>query len=62
MNTLYKLVKGDIVILWGKVRNVRDDGKLDIEVERGKLLWGVSPKIVSMAADPEGEDDDDTMD
>lgn len=51
--------KGDVVIIWGKVRHVRADGSLDIDVHRDKLLFSIDPSLVTLAMDPEAEEDED---
>lgn len=62
MTTLWKIAKGDIVVLWAKVRCVREDGSLDLEIAKDKLVFGVKSKLVALAAEPEEEEDYDGMD
>lgn len=63
----WDVVKGDSVVVIGKVLHVRSDGKIDVEIGRDKIAFGVDPDRVCLMVDPEDEEDidndsDDFMD
>lgn len=48
--------KGDTVVMWATVRHVREDGSVDLQIDKNKFIFGANPQTLALAVDPEEGD------